>query len=50
MGHAKRCTDADLGDLADTETPCRAAAQAAVDKLRDRFGDAIIGRGRGLVR
>jgi len=42
--------DADLGDLADTETPRRAAAQAAVDKLRQRFGEAIIARGRGLAR
>ncbi len=42
--------DADLGDLADTETPRRAAAQAAVDKLRHRFGEAIITSGRGLVR
>jgi DNA polymerase IV len=42
--------DADLGDLADTETPRRAAAQAAVDKLRQRFGEAIIARGRGLER
>jgi len=39
--------DADLGDLADTETPRRAAAQAAIDALRQRFGDAAIGRGRG---
>jgi len=42
--------NADLGDLADTETPRRAAAQAAVDKLRQRFGEAIIARGRGLAR
>jgi DNA polymerase-4 len=39
--------DADLGDLADTETPRRAAAQAAIDALRQRFGDAAIARGRG---
>ncbi len=40
----------DAGDLADTETPRLAAAQAAVDKLRNRFGEAIINRGRGLAR
>lgn len=39
--------DADHGDLADTETPCRAATQAAIDVLRQRFGDAAIARGRG---
>jgi DNA polymerase-4 len=42
--------DADLGDLADTETPRRAAAQAAIDALRQRYGDAAIARGRGWVR
>ncbi len=40
-------TAADRGDLADTETPRRAAAQAAIDALRRRYGDAAIGRGRG---
>jgi len=40
-------TDADHGDLADTDTPRRAAAQAAIDTLRQRFGDRAIGRGRG---
>ena len=39
---------ADLGDLADTLTPRRAAAQAAIDALRGRFGEAAIGRGRSL--
>jgi DNA polymerase-4 len=39
--------DADHGDLADTETPRRAATQAAIDALRQRFGDAAIARGRG---
>jgi DNA polymerase-4 len=39
---------ADLGDLADTSTPRRAAVQAAIDALRGRFGDAAIGRGRSL--
>jgi DNA polymerase-4 len=38
---------ADLGDLADTETPRRAAAQAAIDTLRSRYGAAAIIRGRG---
>jgi DNA polymerase-4 len=39
---------ADLGDLADQATPRRAAAQAAIDVLRRRFGDAAITRGRSL--
>ncbi len=39
--------EADRGDLADVETPRRAAAQAAIDALRHRFGQAAIGRGRG---
>jgi DNA polymerase-4 len=39
---------ADHGDLADLVTPKRAAAQAAIDALRVRFGDAAIGRGRSL--
>jgi DNA polymerase-4 len=41
--------DADHGDLADLETPRRAATQAAIDALRQRFGAAAIGRGRGWV-
>ena len=41
---------ADRGDLADTETPRRAATQAAIDALRQRFGDAAIIRGRGWSR
>jgi DNA polymerase-4 len=40
--------EADLGDLADTETPRRAAAQAAIDALRRRFGEHVIAKGRGL--
>jgi DNA polymerase IV len=40
-------SEADRGDLADTETPRRAATQAAIDALRQRFGDAAIARGRG---
>jgi DNA polymerase IV len=39
---------ADQGDLADATTPRRAAAQAAIDALRGRFGDAAIARGRSL--
>jgi DNA polymerase IV len=39
---------ADQGDLADVTTPRRAAAQAAIDALRGRFGEAAIARGRSL--
>jgi DNA polymerase-4 len=39
--------DADHGDLADLETPRRAATQAAIDALRQRFGGGAISRGRG---
>ncbi|HBK08834.1 MAG TPA: DNA polymerase IV [Acetobacteraceae bacterium] len=39
---------ADQGDLADPDTPKRAAAQAAIDTLRGRFGDTAITRGRSL--
>jgi DNA polymerase-4 len=39
---------ADLGDLADPATPRRAAAQAAIDALRGRFGESAIGKGRSL--
>jgi DNA polymerase-4 len=39
---------ADLGDLADPTTPRRAAAQAAIDALRGRFGERAIARGRSL--
>jgi DNA polymerase-4 len=39
---------ADLGDLADATTPRRAAAQAAIDALRGRFGHEAIARGRSL--
>jgi DNA polymerase-4 len=38
--------EADHGDLADTETPRLAAAQAAIDTLRDRFGEAAVIKGR----
>jgi DNA polymerase IV len=40
--------DADRGDLADVISPRRAAAQAAIDALRGRFGAAAIARGRSL--
>lgn len=43
-----RLAEADRGDLADRDTPRRAAAQAAIDRLRDRFGDKILQRGRAL--
>ncbi len=39
---------ADHGDLADLTTPKRAAAQTAIDSLRERFGQAAIARGRSL--
>ena len=40
--------EADRADLADPETPRRVARQRAVDALRGRFGEGVIGRGRGL--
>jgi DNA polymerase-4 len=43
-----RRDEADHGDLADTETPRLAAAQAAIDSLRDRFGEASVIRGRAF--
>jgi DNA polymerase-4 len=39
---------ADHGDLADTETPRMAAAQAAIDALRDRFGENSVIKGRAF--
>ncbi|HYZ60894.1 MAG TPA: DNA polymerase IV [Acetobacteraceae bacterium] len=41
---------ADRGDLADPNAARRVAAQRALDELRLRFGEKVIGRGRGLVR
>ena len=41
---------ADLSSLADSDIPRRVAAQRAVDVLRTRFGDGIIGRGRGFSK
>jgi DNA polymerase-4 len=40
--------EADPVDLADPDSGRRVARQHAVDKLRDRFGATIIGRGRGF--
>lgn len=40
--------EADRGDLADTETPRLAAAQNAIDRLRARFGEDVVGRGRSF--
>ncbi len=40
--------EADRGDLVDQETPRESAAAAAIDKLREKFGDAAIIRGVGL--
>jgi DNA polymerase-4 len=37
---------ADRGDLADPDAPRRAAAQAAINELRNRFGAATVIRGR----
>jgi DNA polymerase-4 len=39
---------ADHGDLADTETPRMAAAQAAIDALRARFGENSVVKGRAF--
>lgn len=39
---------ADLADLADPGAPRRAAAQAAINALREKFGESAIGKGRGL--
>jgi DNA polymerase-4 len=39
---------ADLADLADPETPRDVARQGAIDKLRERFGNDIVRRGRGI--
>ena len=39
---------ADHGDLADTKTPRMAAAQMAIDTLRERFGQDAVIKGRAL--
>jgi len=41
--------EADHGDLADTQAPRRAAAQAAIDALREKFGNTAVIKGRGLA-
>ncbi len=41
---------ADQGDLADTGTARRLARQAAIDRLRARFGATVVQRGRGLPK
>jgi len=41
-------SEADRGDLADAVTPRLAAAQAAIDALRERYGATAIARGRGF--
>jgi DNA polymerase-4 len=38
---------ADHADLADPDTPRRAAAQKAIDTVRKKFGEKAIGKGRG---
>jgi DNA polymerase-4 len=40
--------EADHGDLADPEAPRLVARQTAIDALRGRFGETVIGKGRGL--
>jgi len=41
---------ADKGDLADAQTARRLARQNAIDRLRDRFGQAAVQRGRALPK
>ncbi|WP_291298092.1 DNA polymerase IV [Elioraea sp.] len=40
--------DADRGDLADPAAPKRKAMDQAMDRLREKFGSGVIGKGRGL--
>jgi DNA polymerase-4 len=40
--------EADRGDLADPDAARLVARQGAIDALRGRFGDKVIGKGRGL--
>jgi DNA polymerase-4 len=40
--------EADRGDLADAAAPKRKAVDQAMDRLRERFGAGVIGKGRGL--
>jgi len=39
---------ADAGDLTDPDAPKRAARWKAIEALRQRFGDAVVGAGRAL--
>jgi DNA polymerase IV len=39
---------ADKGDMLDSETPKRAAAEAAVARAREKFGRAAVQTGRAL--
>ncbi|MEZ5956292.1 MAG: DNA polymerase IV [Hyphomonadaceae bacterium] len=41
-------SSADKGDMLDTETPKRAAAEAAIAKARDKFGKSAVQTGRAL--
>ena len=41
-------TQADHGDLADTDVKRSTARQGAIDRLREKFGAAVIQKGRGL--
>jgi DNA polymerase-4 len=41
-------SEADHGDLADPDAAKSVARQAAIDKLRDKFGPKVIGKGRGI--
>ncbi len=40
--------EADRGDLADPAAPRRKAVDQAMDRLREKFGAGVIGKGRGL--
>ena len=40
--------DADHGDLADPDAARSVARQGAIDKLREKFGAKVIGKGRGF--
>ena len=43
-------SEADRGDLADPAAPKRKAVDQAMDRLREKFGSGVIGKGRGLAR
>ncbi|WP_144185914.1 DNA polymerase IV [Elioraea rosea] len=40
--------EADRGDLADPAAPKRKAVDQAMDRLREKFGAGVIGKGRGM--